>query len=63
VTLSDTPFSGSGPSLEPSSPNRGSTADVAANKLLSIQSYRCSDAVVVVAGEIDMLTAARMQEN
>jgi anti-anti-sigma factor len=31
--------------------------------LLSIQSYRCGDAVVVVvAGEIDMLTAARMQE-
>jgi anti-sigma B factor antagonist len=63
VTLSDTPVSGSGPQRGPGYLYRGCTADPAADELLSIKPYRCGAVVVaVVAGEVDMLTAAQMQE-
>jgi anti-anti-sigma factor len=63
VTLSDTPVSGSGPPREPGLSYRGCTTEPTADELLSIDLYRCGDAVVVVlAGEIDMLTAERVQE-
>lgn len=61
--LSDAPISGSGPPENAGSAHRGGTVD-SAEGLLSLESYRCGDAVVVtVAGEIDMLTAAQMQEH
>jgi anti-sigma B factor antagonist len=57
--LSETPVYGSGAPREPAS----CTADPTADEMLRLESYRCGEAVVVVvAGEIDMLTAARMQE-
>ena len=59
ATLSDSPAYGSAAPREPG----GCATDPAADELLRLESYRCGEAVVVVAaGEIDMLTAARMQE-
>jgi anti-anti-sigma factor len=58
--LGDTPICGSGAPGEPGS----SAADPTADELLRLESYRCGEAVVVVvAGEIDMLTAVRMQDS
>lgn len=66
MTLSDAPVSGSGSPREAGVSYRGCTAEPTADELLSIESYRCGNAaaaaVVVVAGEIDVLTAARVQE-
>ncbi|MFN2535777.1 MAG: STAS domain-containing protein [Pseudonocardiaceae bacterium] len=57
--MSETPVHGCGAPREPGS----WTADPTADELLRLESYRCGEAVVVVvAGEIYMLTAARMQE-
>lgn len=57
--MSEIPVYGCGAPREPGS----CTADPTADELLRLESYRCGEAVVVVvAGEIDMLTAARMQE-
>lgn len=61
--MSDNPFSGPAPPREPDSSHGGCTADPTVDELLSIDSYRCGEAVVVIAaGEIDMLTATRLQE-
>ena len=62
--MSDTPVSGSsGPPREAGYSYRGCTAEPTTDELLSLESYQCGAAVVVVvAGEIDMLTADRVQE-
>ena len=61
--MSDNPVYGPEPPREPGSPHGRCTADPTADELLSIESYRCGHAaVVVVAGEIDMLTAPRVTD-
>ncbi|MDQ3824424.1 MAG: STAS domain-containing protein [Actinomycetota bacterium] len=57
--MSETPVYGCGAPREPGS----CPADPTVDELLRLESYRCGEAVVVVvAGEIDMVTAARMHE-
>lgn len=61
--MSDNLVSGPGPPRGPVPSPGGCTASPTADELLSIDSYRCGHAaVVVVAGEIDMLTAARVTD-